>query len=1619
MEQYSTKPLKCGLISRLHLFFYTISFECTPHIGYHIIIFFLEKIILLTPILLLLLKYTPWFDQSLEVLSKFIIFNYFDAKTYQFPAFCLALCGMINIFFWVLAYRLLRKYRQNSSYALDYFISYGLDFSRKITFIILTYCFFYVMTTLNRKVKFSEYKQIKQDLLDPGTNSALFYLTIVFLFISFVECLFMNILEILLKQEELLSIWCDKSWHFKIINQLIKFVIVIGFVFDSNDDYLLITRTCILSIILYKILAKFCIPLPVNLFIYFIELTFDIAFFLCEFIVTILLTLDAGNSEFINNYYQYILLIPIYSLCISSSRIYLKSHPELYSFKTESEALDFLRCLIRLCSSYKKSSFVQMVGLVSIHEKNCTKTNCTCREIIKDASDRNSNKFQKIHINLNTHETMHEIPHIMKENWKLKVLNLLLSEINPNLSKSYHLRLALAEIAFYYSANYYQALCYIDSIKSHRQSFICSQFIMNLRQSIEKGMYNEQKETPELLETLEFQKKHDELLGWIDETVESTITFWNKLLGDCPKAEELMKLGKDLHSKRLEVTKLSREIAKINPNNLEFLVKYGLYTKLILHDKTTSHQAYQKIVWISENIENGIMSNLHKSSFFRENIEMMLLMVSLEESNFLTITAINNEIEHQLGYKKEELLRFSAAKLMPDYIACQHHKFVNNFFLTMKAKTIGRGTELFVKHQDGYVVFCKAYKRIVPTIQNGLQGVMLFYEDGYMNSYTIAKTDKTRRKIGALICTNKDKILDHTKEAYIYLNFTKESIANVKTNSSITNVFPELHDDNIFRYVSRPQGAVIMFNPEIIDTEEVKNEPLNPKMIWIRAVREKYGDKEVTIILFAPILKKMITEYQMLRVYGNRVFEHTNMFRNNDVYVKSNDDYSFCRSNEVESVYASPLPKKHGSDRQSNNSSLLSPTTTNNTSSSPTRMNMEIISQQFQYESLSKETPTLVKKLSILLIAFFVIVVILITTESMQFENDVTDLKGRFQMIEFFQIRYVLLSYLSLAPRTYDTYRRSTVPETFIGFCTRTRTRADRFNEYSIKTRKAFEQFKLSYDYAEVPVTYGDEKYMASFNYALIKYINEVMTFTDISNFTLAKSCIDNYKDSVCIVNNLALNFCADNGFYTLRIKQDIASEEIMSDLKKAANEGELFLYLIICVCIGIAIISAVFLTISLIIVVKDKSYVMAIFASIGKEEIEKIIYCAKSVLIRSVRFKPIILKLAGENEEKYWHNLVNDSKEEKNKENPTDTKAKKSLKSLRNGEILSIKKLVMPESKFAENVHKNETIENNNENLDFTIPENKIQEENNEQQKISEKKELLSQIDTKLRNISIFKLSIVVFSFLIYGGVSLYFNYYLYDFNKSTTDFFYQLSKRNVYGVVLSGMMREAVRVRNKDLLNKNPDSNGEKYMQDYMDEIVYVEERVKKYKLTGDKRIFKKYFELTDKLDSAEFCDYVDSYQIGQTGNCNTSYKGPLEQGLTAGMSYFIAYHNTYAAKIKAANLTDDKIADDIYADPALTLPAGKLITYLQSALELQLIEYRKDTVNFYDLIRIIIIAKAAGFLSIFMIMYIIILMGLLNTLKDEIWLTHGMINLIPMFIQENNTDVQNQIWDRRKIS
>jgi hypothetical protein len=264
--------------------------------------------------------------------------------------------------------------------------------------------------------------------------------------------------------------------------------------------------------------------------------------------------------------------------------------------KSEEDILNYIRKLLKLCHMKEDSGQIGICGYLSQHKTNCAKDNCVCKELLSLKRVQDSKRF-KVSLNNRVFETLEELPEHINESWKIAALKVLVEDINKlnQNSKSLDYSLALAELSFYYFGNCYCALTDIESIENRRPSLIYSQFANNLKNKIDLGMNKDNDGAKAILDSLAFQEKYNEFLTCIDDSCENTINFWSSLLSDKPDPVELMKLGKELFESRNKFLLLVSDISAISSEHTEFLVKFGLYMKLIFHDKTSASNAFQRI----------------------------------------------------------------------------------------------------------------------------------------------------------------------------------------------------------------------------------------------------------------------------------------------------------------------------------------------------------------------------------------------------------------------------------------------------------------------------------------------------------------------------------------------------------------------------------------------------------------------------------------------------------------------------------------------------------------------------------------------------------------------------------------------------------------------------------------------------------------------------------------------------------------------------------------------------------------------------------------------------------------------------------------------------------------
>jgi len=85
------------------------------------------------------------------------------------------------------------------------------------------------------------------------------------------------------------------------------------------------------------------------------------------------------------------------------------------------------------------------------------------------------------------------------------------------------------------------------------------------------------------------------------------------------------------------------------------------------------------------------------------------------------------------------------------------------------------------------------------------------------------------------------------------------------------------------------------------------------------------------------------------------------------------------------------------------------------------------------------------------------------------------------------------------------------------------------------------------------------------------------------------------------------------------------------------------------------------------------------------------------------------------------------------------------------------------------------------------------------------------------------------------------------------------------------------------------------------------------------------------------------------------------------------------------------------------------------------LPVVEYLIKTIyiegnEFFDLMKEVLFAVGSVFLIIFSGVYLFIFIKFIIILKNEIWETNGILNMIPVSVLEKNTKVKEQVLNRK---
>ncbi len=129
---------------------------------------------------------------------------------------------------------------------------------------------------------------------------------------------------------------------------------------------------------------------------------------------------------------------------------------------------------------------------------------------------------------------------------------------------------------------------------------------------------------------------------------------------------------------------------------------------------------------------------------------------------------------------------------------------------------------------------------------------------------------------------------------------------------------------------------------------------------------------------------------------------------------------------------------------------------------------------------------------------------------------------------------------------------------------------------------------------------------------------------------------------------------------------------------------------------------------------------------------------------------------------------------------------------------------------------------------------------------------------------------------FMIYGGSSAYFSYYVHTVNREAASMFFTLNNRAIYAASAALFLKEAIGTGNKVLMSRNTsnfacclqvDGDGKMYLLDVMDQLLTIESACSNFQKHGSRWVYGGYLPLADRADGSEFCAISDSYNYSQT--------------------------------------------------------------------------------------------------------------------------------------------------------
>jgi len=281
----------------------------------------------------------------------------------------------------------------------------------------------------------------------------------------------------------------------------------------------------------------------------------------------------------------------------------------------------------------------------------------------------------------------------------------------------------------------------------------------------------------------------------------------------------------------------------------------------------------------------------------------------------------------------------------------------------------------------------------------------------------------------------------------------------------------------------------------------------------------------------------------------------------------------------------------------------------------------------------------------------------------------------------------------------------------------------------------------------------------------------------------------------------------------------------------------------------------------------------------------------------------------------------------------------------------------------------------------------------------------------------------------IAYASTIAYFNYYIHDINNQIVSLYFSTYSRYVMLLSISLCMRESILKGQKELALTNPNpENNIVYLMDAINFIQDANQKEIEFSKIASKFVFGNYLKILNDAEN-DFCSTSDSYNASQTLPCIKLYVGPKDQGMYAAFAFYTDYFIQFSNLVQNSDLSNPQIRTKLLNDPITTtvgiffnfisktivsMGAGYLVPIVENLLA---VLYEEGSA-FFESVNKILFIIAISFIFVFSAVYLGIFIQFIIVLKNEIWETNGMLNMIPLNVLEKNKKVKEQVINRKTL-